>query len=384
MPSLNGEIHEVRNLQDLKPLLSAAGPCASVYVTLKTTAKANALAWREAIRAIDAKLQEPGQAGQKIRETLTQWEPPSGDERAKSKALAVFCSSNVLSIARLMEPVRNRAVIGPRFYVRPLLPELVRARTFYILALSQKDVRMLRCTPRSSEEQTFPDGIATSFDAYMNTAKPDHTRSNITSAGHSGGHTKGVVGSTDTEREDKPEYLAHFFRQIDRGVNQLLRGSSDPVIPVAVEYELAQYRSLNTYPHLLDEAGQGAPNGLKAGEMRARALEALTRSYQKKADKALAEYDHKAGGGASNRLKEVVTAARDGRVVTLLVSDTLENAGTFNETTHSVKGGSKGEAENEDLVNGAVVETLLHAGQVFTVPNNRMPHGAPAAAIFRY
>jgi Bacterial archaeo-eukaryotic release factor family 3 len=384
MESLNGEIHEVRNLQDLKSLLSAPGPCASVYVTLKTTAKANALAWREAIRGIDGKLQEPGGVWQKIRETLTHWEPPSGDERAKSKALAVFCSSKVLSVTRLMEPVRNRAVLGPRFYVRPLLPELVKARTFYILALSQNDVRMLRCTPGSSEEVSFPEGIATSFDAYMNSAKPDHSRSNMTSAGHSAGHTKGVVGSTDTEREDKPEYLAHFFHQIDRGVNQLLRGSTDPVIPVAVEYELAQYRSLNTYPHLLDEAALGAPNGLKAGEMRARALEALTRSYQRRADKALAEYDHKAGGGASNRLKEVVTAARDGRVVTLLVSDSLENAGSYDETTHSVKGGDKDAPENEDLVNGAVVETLLHAGQVFTVPNNRMPHGAPAAAIFRY
>jgi hypothetical protein len=94
----------------------------------------------------------------------------------------------------------------------------------------------------------------------------------------------------------------------------------------------------------------------------------------------LAEYDHKVGGGASNRLKDVLTAAHDGRVLTLVVSDSLTPTGTFDEATNQAIGG-KGD---QDLVNDAAAQTILHAGNVLVAPNSKMPHGSPVAAVFRY
>jgi hypothetical protein len=189
---------------------------------------------------------------------------------------------------------------------------------------------------------------------------------------------------TGSEREHKDEYLTHFFGQINHGVNETLRGKSEPLVLAAVEYEIALYQNVNTYPHLAKETVHGAPNSLKAGEMHARALDAMMRCYDMKVDSALAEYNHKAGGGASNRLKEVITAAHDGRVLTLLVSESLATTGTFDETTHTVKGRATGTPEDEDLINDAAVQTILHAGQIFVVPNGKMPNGAPLAAIYRY
>lgn len=218
----------------------------------------------------------------------------------------------------------------------------------------------------------------------MNTAKPDHTTDNMGTGGPSTGHMKGVMFTTSSEREDKGEYLAHFFRQIDRGVQETLRGKSEPVVPAGVDYEVALYRTVNTYPNLSEQCVHGAPNGLKAGEMHARALQGMSRAYEKKVDELLAEYNHKAGGGASNRLKDVITAAHDGRVLTLLISDSLETTGVFDEATHSVKGRQTGTAEDEDLVNDAAVQTILHAGQVYVVPNGKMPNGAPIAGIYRF
>ena len=42
--------------------------------------------------------------------------------------------------------------------------------------------------------------------------------------------------STSTDKEDKDEYLMHFYKQIDRGLNEILRGKTEPVVPVGVEY----------------------------------------------------------------------------------------------------------------------------------------------------
>ncbi|MDQ2841240.1 MAG: hypothetical protein M3Y72_09420 [Acidobacteriota bacterium] len=389
MDTAKAEMIEFNGLKDLKPLLNSAGPCVSVYMALagaptNQSVKANGLAWEQTLRIVEPKLKDLGAEGREMLETLSGFDGILQDHEPQGRSIAVFRSPGAFWLTWMQEEVANRAVVGPHFYIRPLLPELAKPKKFYILALSQKDVRLLHCTFRTSEEVGLPSGTVAGFDGYMNTAKPDHDRNNLSSAGPSSGHSKGAVGTTDTEREDKHEYLGHFFQQIDRGVNELLRGSSDPVILAAVEYELAQYRSLNTYPHLLDEDVHGAPNGLKAGEMHARAIEAITRNCEKKADEVLAEYNHKVGGGASNRLKDVLTAAHDGRVLTLLVSDSLEKSGTFDERTHSVKGHPADAFEEEDLINDAAVQTILHAGQVLSVSNKKMPNGAPLAAIFRY
>ena len=114
------------------------------------------------------------------------------------------------------------------------------------------------------------------------------------------------------------------------------------------------------------------------------ALDALARCYTRKTEEQLAEYNHKVGGGASNRLKEILPATYEGRVLTLLVSDSVETTGAFDEATYTVKGRETGSSEDEDLVNDAVVQTILHAGQVYVVPNSKMPHGTPLAAIYRF
>jgi Bacterial archaeo-eukaryotic release factor family 3 len=389
MNTLKVKLAEFQAARDLKTILSAEGPCLSAYMPLSTappsqSVKANALEWKETLRALEPKLQQYGAAGRELVDSMRDWDGVLQGRQPEGRSLAVLRSHDVFVATWIEEAVKSRADIGPHFYIRPLLPDLTREKAFYILALSQKNVRLLRCTSRSSEEVALPSHTAAGFDDYMNTAKPDHMLDNRSTPGPSMGASKGVMFSTSSEREDKDEYLAHFYRQIDRGVEEILHGKTEPVVLAGVEYEIALYRSLNSKLRLAQESVQGAPNSLKSGEMHARALDAMLRCYEKKTDDALAQYNHKVGAGASNRLKDVVTAAHDGRVLTLLVSDSLERTGVFDEETHTVKGRETGTSEDEDLINDAAVQTILHAGQVFVVPNGKMPNGAPLAAIFRF
>jgi hypothetical protein len=384
------EVLDFQGLKELKPLLGSSGPFLSAYLTLAATApnqngKTNSLEWRELLRTVEPKLKDHGEARTWI-DSLSDWDTILQGQPPEGKAIAVFRSPETFQATWLQSAVPNRALFGTHCYIRPLLSEIACGKLFHILALSLKNVRLLRCTLRSAEEIALPTGISTNFEEYMHGAKPDHVRVNVTSAGVSAGHTKGVGGTTDTEREDKPEYLAHFFRQLDRGVNELLRnnGDSAPLVLAGVEKELAQYRTVNSYPRLVEGDVHGAPNSLKSGEMHARAIEALRQDYERKVDVVLAEYNHKVGGGASNKLKDVVTAAHDGRVLSLLVSDSLEQTGAFDELTHSVRGRAADPSDEEDLVNDAAVQTILHAGQVYSVSNKKMPNGTPVAAVFRY
>jgi hypothetical protein len=389
MDTLKAELAEFQTLKDLKPILAAQGPCLSVYMPLSSapanqSSKANALEWKEMLRNLEPKIEQYGAEGRKLIDGISDFNAIWPNQEPQGRSIGVLRSPDVFLVTWVEQLARRRAVLGPHFYIRPLLPQLTNHRSFYLLALSQKNVRLLHCTTRTADEVPFPPGVATSFDAWMNTAKPDHVRDNRASPGPSAGSSGGIMFGTVSDTEDRDEYLSHFFRQIDRAVNEVLRGRTEPVVLCAVDYELPLYIAVNSYPHLASETVQGAPNSLKSGEMHARALEALDACYEHKVADALAEYNHKVGGGASNRIKEVVKAAHDGRVLKLVVSDSLETTGAFNEATYTVKGRETGTPEDQDLVNDAVVQTILHAGQVLVAPNGKMPNGTPVAAIYRF
>lgn len=377
MATVKPELTRVESFRDLKPLLAPEGPCLSVYMPLSNASKAglnpnakqNELRWRDTVRIAETRAGQFGDKGRQLLDSIANWNTVAPAENVQPKSIAVFRCADMLNVVPLDSEVTERAVLAPHFYVRPLLPEFSRERRFYLLALSQKNTRLLFCSTHACEEVPLPPGTQTDFEEWMNQVKPDHTLVyNAATAPSSGGTVAmNALAPKGSDDEAKNEYLSHYFKQIDHGVAEALRGKSEPLVLCAVEYEMPLYRDVNSYPHLINEAVQGAPNGLKSGEMHARAFEALERDYQARVDDALAEWNHKAGGGASSRLKEVVTGAHDGRVLTLLVSDSMEKTGVFDESTHSVKGRETGTPEDEDLVNDAAVQT-----------------GAVVAAIFRF
>ncbi|MBV9265575.1 MAG: hypothetical protein JO061_05340 [Acidobacteriaceae bacterium] len=394
MNTTKGELANFKTLRDLKGILASEGPCISIYMPLSAAstaglnprAKQNELHWKECVRSAEELADRHGAQARGLLNSISNWAALGTEGEPQGRSIAVFRSPDVFSVAWLEEEVGDRAVVGPRFYIRPMLTDLTMPRAFYLLALSQKDVRLLRCTTKSSEEVPLPASTKTNFESWMNQVKPDHNDRNNASVGPSGGFNGkvGALAPWGSDREAKDQYLSHFFKQVDRGVQEALRGRTEPLVIAGVEYELPLYREVNAYPHLLQEAVQGAANSLKAGEMHARALEAIEREYNNRIEEQLAEWNHKVGANASSRLKEVVTAAHDGRVLTLLVSDSLETTGVFDEAKHKVVGRETGRLEDQDLINDAVVETVLHAGNVLVVPHSRMPNGAPLAAIFRF
>lgn len=384
METIKSELVRLRRPEELKGLLSSNGPCISLYFPVSRenlNPGEDERRWKQVMRRLEPELLRLGNNTRDLVEPLRSWDAVSEDRNGKGKTLVVFRSPDRFYRMWLRAELGERIKIAPHFFIRPLLP-LMNDPVFCILALSLNDIRLLRCTLDSAEQIPLT-GALTSFERYMNSAKPDHQLENRTSAGPSSGSSKGVTGGTGTEAEDRAQYVAHYFRQIDRALNATLRDTCEPVVLVGVEYELSLYRSISTYPRLAGEGVHGAPNGLKGGEMHARAIEALRQHRAAILDQVVTEYNHLVGGGrATNRLKEIVTAAHDGRVVKLIVSDSLEQPGAMDETTYQVTGNNNG--GEYDLLNKAAVETILHAGQVFVAPNKKMPNGSPLAAIFRY
>jgi hypothetical protein len=72
--------------------------------------------------------------------------------RRQSDGLAVFRSRDLFRTFTLPEVFDEALTVAERFHVRPLLPLLQEDRRFYILALSQKELRLLEGTCQNVRE----------------------------------------------------------------------------------------------------------------------------------------------------------------------------------------------------------------------------------------
>ncbi len=368
----------------IKELAAASGPCLSIFLPADPAAGQKGgtpSRVRHAIEAAEHKLAEKAVDPAEARHLIESLREAAGE------GLALFRSFDVFRVFALPEgtAVEECVELGDHFYVKPLLPLCGVDHVFYILALSQKHIRLLRCTTNSSEEVPLPNSAPTSLHDDMQTDQPDHDLENRGGGGPSTGSMKGVMFTTSTAREDKPEYMRTFYKHVSEAVTNVLKGEKAPLVIAGVDYETALFRRENTYPHLAENAVHGAPDGLKGGEMHKRALEAVAPYFEAPLKQALARYEQAAGSEkASSTIREIVAAAFDGRVADLMLDLNARYMGNFDEATHRVRGHKQPLPGDEDLLNAAAVQTILHSGQVFVVPANKLPNGAPAVAVMRY
>ena len=366
------------SLSAIKELAAAAGPCVSLLIP----AENGALRLKHGIETARQLLEA---RGEDTRPFLAHVGASSEELSWSTRSVAIYCSAALCRSFELGFPVTESVTVGDHFYIKPLIPLLDADRPFYILALSQKHIRLLRCTSNSSEEVALPGSTPTSLWDDKQSDQPDHQQESRSSAGPSQGGMKGVLSSTNTDSEKHEEYLSHFYKHVSEGVAELLNTERSPVVMAGVDYETALFRRVNTYPFLVEDCVHGSADGLKGGELHKRALEAMQSHWQGPLKAALTRYEQSAGSErGSSSIKEVVAASFDGRVLDLVIAETAQYLGNFDEATHVVKGHKQPEDSDEDLLNTAALQTLMHGGQVYVVPASQVPNGAPAIAVFRW
>ena len=89
-------------------------------------------------------------------------------------------------------------------------------------------------------------------------------------------------------------------------------------------------------------------------------------------------------GRTSNRVKEIVTAAYNGRIESLFLEADQEQWGTFNPATRMLHVHQQARFNDDDLLDVAATETLLHGGSVYVFEHMDMPDEVPLAAVLRY
>ncbi|MBF2051604.1 MAG: hypothetical protein IGS54_30285 [Elainella sp. C42_A2020_010] len=385
------------SLDEFKALVEHSHSCCvSLYMpTVQAGAEVqqNPIRFKNLIKQAEALLEEQKQL--RPTEVLERLQPVLELDRDEfwqhqSQGLAIFLADGFLRYYRLPLAFDELVVVSDRFHLKPLLPLLTGDGKFFLLALSQKQVRLFEGSRYSMQEIELED-IPTSVEAallYDETAKEGQFRISTSKGGTSNPFPQaGSFHGQGSPDQDEPQLdILQFFHVLDRGLQKYLHNEQAPLVLAGVEYLLPLYQQANTYPHLMDLILPVENIGvLKPEDIHEQAWSVVEPYYTEAQKAAVERYHELAGTGkASTDWQETIAGAYYGRIDQLFVALGMQQWGSFDPEANELHLHSEAEPGDEDLLNAAAVQTLLNGGTVYAVEPDAIPDQAPIAAVFRY
>jgi hypothetical protein len=185
--------------------------------------------------------------------------------------------------------------------------------------------------------------------------------------------------------DDAKDRIIRFFHQIDSAVQGMLSTENIPLVLAGVDYLLALYRKINSYPGLYDEDITGNPEGFSAEELHEKARKIMEPHFRKIINGAAARYRQSVGTSrASDDLRVILPASYHGRVELLFVAVNVQKWGVFDQHSGSATMHERWEPGDEDLLNLAALYTVNNGGTVYAAELDEIPDNTYSAALFRY
>jgi len=376
---------EALHLDALREILESTGPCVTLllppYHPGEPAHPAAALLKADLQEAVQqlAERKFPKDISDNLLAPLKDLAADPASLTGSRRGRVVFLSLDILRQFQLNLPVQPSVTVAGCFAIRRVLPELSVPASFYILAVSKESVSLFRSTHHRVEAVELPRGVPVTLREAMGFKAPDHDLENRSAIGTSTGAMHAVRFGTGSGRETEHAHLADFYRMVDRGIQKLLNEPGIPLILAGVSEETAAYRSISTYRNLVSGSLRGHSNlSPQSPELLLQASSILrAEETEREAKAAIEAIERTTPGLLSSAPDAILHASFEGRVQELFVDDSSERRGIFQRGDYRSCG-------EEDLLNLAVVQTILHRGKAVELPTGLMPKGTVAVARMRF
>ncbi len=371
-----GEVHKLLKIQSF--------PCVSIFMPTHHANKEvrqDSIRLKNLLRQAEVQLVGQGTSAQDAQSLLVPgvslldnsifWE-------YQSQSAACFFSRGGFQYYHVSMELKELVAVGDRFHLMPLLPILTQSDHFFVLALSQKNLRLYDTTLHSIREVDLKN-VPTNLDVALQFRVESGA-----GAGQRPGSFHGQGVGTDSTEHKKD--ILRYFQVVDRALQDQVLTSGKPLMVLAGAVNLLPlYREASSYPNLVAEGLATNSNGLDVRQLHDKA-KALVRPLIVQRQQAVIDQYHELAGTsrASESLEEIVAAAHGGRVSVLLAQAGTQQWGRFDSRTARVEIHAQHGPGDEELLNFAAVQTLLHDGTVYILQPEELPDHRHAAALFRY
>lgn len=371
-------------------------PCVSLYMPtakMGSETQQNPIRFKNLMSDVEAKLEA---TGIRLSDAAEWLEPAKKLDRQdfwehQENGLAIFVSPNEFRYYRVPIAFEEWVALSDRFHLKPLLPLMTHNGRYFILTLSQDNVRLIEASQYNAREiylENLPENLDKAL-LYDETAKTGQFRI-FTSHGGTNNPAGGGVfhGQGSPDRDKFHRDILQYFHQVNDGIYNRLKEEEAPLVLACVEYLMPLYHEANTYPHLLENGIAGNPKLLKPDELKNMTWEIVQPLFDRSYEQAVDRYHQLIGSEETSKafseIEEIVSAAYYQRLDSLFVAVDRHQWGHFDPETNTVEIHDEAQPNDEDLLDFAAVYTFLNGGTVYAEPKEKVPGEVPAAAIARF
>lgn len=300
--------------------------------------------------------------------------------------LAVLGSTEFFKVIKLPVSVQELAIVADSFHTKPLRQYLQSVDHYYVLGLSLHEIRLFEGNRHSLVEIDLPSDFPRTITEVLGDELTDkHTT--VASYGGVGGESSAMHHGHGGKKDEVDIDAERFFNIIAKTVHEnYSKPTGWPLILAALPEHHSLFQKLSKNPLLLQKGINVNPDAISIEKLVNLAWKIMEPDYLLKLKDLVKKFEQaKANNLGSDNVKEVVEAAQEGRVDTILIEkDRVIAERLRNKNTGTFKQADSTKPKLDDLLDDIGELVTKMGGKVMFIPSEEMPAKTGIAAIYRY
>ncbi len=377
--------------KDFNELLLKSPPCISIFMPThrfghEVNEKQDSIVLKNHLQSLEKQLKEKSLSSKEIEQLLAPAYALYKDEafwNYQNDGLAIYMAKDFIKTIQLPYAIEDALYVNDTFNIAPLIEAISNKENYYVLTLSKHDAKFYQGNAFSLSRYEV-DGLPNGMDDVVQFEEKEGKQLfRQGSKGGSGsanfhGHGEGTLTDKDA--------IITYFQEVDRTLcAEVLHDKNLPLLLAGVEYLLPIYKSISKYTHIVDEVLTGNHDFDKEHLLFEQVKELIIPHVTKLKMVALKNYHNQIATSLTASMPEtILQASRYARVATLFVSKGQHIWGKFDETDGGIEIHKERQLGDECLISRASVNTFMHGGEVYCLPQEEMPYDSTIAAILRF
>ena len=289
--------------------------------------------------------------------------------RVQANSLAILATADQMHTFRLASHLSPTVRVADRFHLKPLLRAITFPHAAFVLALSQKEVRLVEVfsdlPPATVAVDGLPAPVAEEVDRSSREVRAD---------------SGSIYGA-----EHHNKMLEQYAKRVEPALRRVLGDRDTPLILAATGRIASLYRSANSYSGLLPEGIEDSPDRMSEADLAAAARPILDRAYRAELEQLKELFEARENQGrAATDLQDAARGATFGAIETLLVDMDAAVDGTIDPESGMIHFAQAPEPAAYDVIDEIAGRALATGARVLAVRRADLPDDADLAALLRY
>jgi hypothetical protein len=299
------------------------------------------------------------------------------------EGLAFFITEDFFKYIRLPFAPEQRTVVNNSFLVTPLVPFLPDNKYFYLLLLSKSHATLYVADKVGMQKVNVAE-MSEGIDDVVHLEEKEGRM--LFRTGSSGDGRGANYHGTGEGKPDEKENIAMYLTEIDRTLwKEVLHQEHAPLLLAAVDHIAAIYKKVTQYKYVLDQALTGNFEHEDESVLYEKAMRTMNAYFTQRTQLALTEFGNRSATELTSVTPdEIIPGAYYARVAHLFVRAHDQLWGNFDEVNNELTLHEQWRDNDDDLMDKAVLQTLLNGGEVHVLEHDSMPVDSKLAAVFRY